>query len=292
MNNFDINFNLYKSFYYVAKYGGFTKASQNANISQSSLSSNVKNLEEQLCKKLFKRDKSNVSLTNYGKDLFLRLEEIKNILYDELIDNELKIGCTRFIADNYLVDSISEFKRKNDNVKLSFIFANTTDMFQMLKKEELDIVICRYPMFFKFDNQVKVEKIADAENVFACSKKFYAEKYQKGANYIYPMILPESSEKRRNIEQYLITNGINYSVEIEIPNSSLLKKLIINDLGIGYINRKFIEEEVAKGLVVIIDNFKNIPTDSISIVYDSRNKNSLLVKYITSLKSTIKNSDN
>ena len=70
------------------------------------------NLEEQLNKKFFKREKSDVSLTNYGKDLFLRLEEIKNILDDELINNELKIGCTRFIADNYLADSVSEFKKK------------------------------------------------------------------------------------------------------------------------------------------------------------------------------------
>ena len=91
MNNFDVNLNLYRSFYYVAKYSGFTKASKQANISQSSLSSNVKNLEEQLNKKLFKREKSDVSLTNYGKDLFLRLEEIKNILDDELINNELKM---------------------------------------------------------------------------------------------------------------------------------------------------------------------------------------------------------
>ncbi|MGN1342579.1 MAG: LysR family transcriptional regulator [Bacilli bacterium] len=292
MNNFDVNLNLYRSFYYVAKYGGFTKASKNANISQSSLSSNVKNLEDQLGKKLFKREKVDISLTNYGKDLFLRLEEIKNILDDELINNELKIGCTRFIADNYLADSVSKFKRANNNVKLSFTFANATDMFQMLKKEELDIVVCRYPMFFKFENHVKVEKIADAENIFVCSKKFYEEIYQNNDNFVYPMILPGSSEKRRNIEQYLIDNGINYSVEIEIPNSTLLKKLIINNVGIGYINKRFIEEEVESGTVVIINDFKNIPTDSISIVYNSKNKNNLLIKYIDSLKNTIKNSDN
>ena len=29
MNNFDVNLNLYRSFYYVAKYSGFTKASIN-----------------------------------------------------------------------------------------------------------------------------------------------------------------------------------------------------------------------------------------------------------------------
>ena len=106
------------------------------------------------------------------------------------------------------------------------------------------------------------------------------------------MILPGSSEKRRNIEQYLIDNNINYSVEIEIPNSTLLKKLIINDMGIGYINKKFIEDEVENGLVVVIESFKNIPTDSISIVYKTKDKNKLVLKYIDSLKRTIKNSDN
>lgn len=291
MNNFDVNLNLYRSFYYVAKYGGFTKASKHANISQSSLSSNVKNLEDQLNKKLFMREKSDVTLTNYGKDLFLRLEEIKNILDDELINNELKIGCTRFIADNYLESAVSEFKRENKDAKLSFTFANATDMFQMLKKEELDIVVCRYPMFFKFENNIKVEKIADAENVFVCSKNFYEYYYEDSVDYIYPMILPDSSEKRRNIEQYLIDHDVNYSVEIEIPNSNLLKKLIINGVGVGYINKRFIMDEISSGAVVIIDNLKNIPTDSISIVFNSKNKNKLLLKYINSLKTAIKKSD-
>ena len=69
------------------------------------------------------------------------------------------------------------------------------------------------------------------------SRKIYEEKFQNCDDYVCPMILPGSSEKRRNIEQYLIDNNINYSVEIEIPNSTLLKKLIINDMGIGYINK-------------------------------------------------------
>lgn len=291
MNNFDINLNLYRSFYYVAKYGGFTKASKHANISQSSLSSNVKNLEEQLSKKLFMRDKADVTLTNYGKDLFLRLEEIKNILGDELINNELKIGCTRFIADNYLENAVANFKSENKEAKLSFTFANATDMFQMLKKEELDVVVCRYPKFFKFENNIKVEKIANAENVFVCSKDFYEKNYKNSADYIYPMILPGSSEKRRNIEQYLIDHNVNYSVEIEIPNSNLLKKLIIKGVGVGYINKRFIDDEVNRGEVVIIDNLNNVPTDSISIVYNSKNKNNLLLKYINSLKNGIRNSN-
>lgn len=63
-------------------------------------------------------------------------------------------------------------------------------------------------------------------------------------------------------------------------------------MGIGYINKKFIEDEVENGLVVVIESFKNIPTDSIYIVYNTKDKNKLVLKYIDSLKKTIKNSDN
>lgn len=292
MNKLDINLNLYRSFYYVAKYSGFTKASIHTNISQSSLSSNVKNLEELLDNKLFERNLTAVSLTSYGRDLYLKLEEVKSILNDESSHSELKIGCTRFIADNYLANSITAFKKINSNVKLSFNFSNATDMFQMLKKDELDIIVCRYPLFFKFENYIQVEKLFDAENVFACSKKFYNQKELKKKDYIYPMILPDSSEKRRTIEQYLIDNNVNYSIEIEIPNSTLLKKLILNDMGVGYINKKYVENEIENGLIMILENFRNMPTDSIAIVFNSRSKNKLLFDYINILKDNIKKNDN
>ena len=50
MNNF--NLNLFKYFYYVVYYNGFSNASRNLNIVQSALSYNIKQLEIQLNTKL------------------------------------------------------------------------------------------------------------------------------------------------------------------------------------------------------------------------------------------------
>ena len=85
MNKFDINLNLYRSFYYVAKYGGFTKASKYALISQSSLSSNIKNLENNWKKEETLINKDPL-LINAMKDLeFIPKELISiNISRDEL----------------------------------------------------------------------------------------------------------------------------------------------------------------------------------------------------------------
>ena len=122
--------------------------------------------------------------------------------------------------------------------------------------------------------------------VYLWTGYLYEELLEKDC--IIPMILPDSSEKRRNIEQYLIDNNINYSVEIEIPNSVLLKKLILNGLGVGYINKKFIEEELKSGKLMILDIFKNVPTDNVSIVFNSKNKNKLINEFINIIKMVLK----
>ena len=293
MNIFDINLNLYRSFYYVAKYGGFTKASKYALISQSSLSSNIKNLESSLGVKLFDRKLSDVKLTRDGKELFSKLEEVINILSDNVEQKEINIGCLRFIADNYLDEIIKTFKKKNSNIKINFNFSNTTELYQMLKKDELDLILCRYPLFYKFEKYISVEKIKDVENVFVCSKKFYDDNLIiMDDDYTYPLILPDSSEKRRIIEQYLIDNGINYRVDIEIPNSNLLKKLILNDIGIGYINKKSIAKEIENDEVIILNKFKNIPLDNITIIYNSKRKSVVMNDFIKILKSIIGKTNN
>lgn len=290
MNKFNVNLNLYRSFYYVAKYEGFTRASFYANISQSSLSSNIKKLESELDTLLFNRVGTNIKLTQNGKDLYDKLIEIVSILdTDKVLEKEINIGCIRFIADNYLSDAIIEFKSKFKDIKLNLSILYNADLYKMLKKDLIDVVICRYP-FYKFDNDIVIEKIFEAENVFACSKKYYEKEYKKfnNENYIYSLILPDSSEKRRNIEQCLIDNNIKYKVSIELPNSNLLKTLIKSDLGIGYINKKFIESDVSKGDVIILDNFKNLPIDNITIMYNKKKINNITKDFIDVIKKNIK----
>lgn len=290
MNKFNVNLNLYRSFYYVAKYEGFTRASYYANISQSSLSSNIKKLESELDTLLFNRVGTNIKLTQNGKELYDKVTQIVSILdSDNTYDKEINIGCVRFIADNYLSDSIIEFKKNNKDIKLNLNILYNADLYKMLKKDLIDIVICRYP-FYKFDNDIIIEKIFEAKNVFVCSKKYYYENQMKFNNkdYTYSLILPDSSEKRRNIEQSLIDNNIRYRVSIELPNSNLLKTLIKSDLGIGYINEKFIESDVNKGDVVIIDKFKNLPMDNITIIYNKKKINNITKDFIDIIKKNIK----
>jgi len=239
---------------------------------------------------LFNRHKSEIVLTQNGKELFNKLTKVINILEsDKFTEKEINIGCIRFVADNYLDEAIVKFKNKNKKIKLSLNILYNTDLYQKLKKDELDLIICRYPLFYKFDQDFKLEKIFDAENVFVCSKEYYAKERKKmdKSDYIYSLILPGSSEKRRNVEQCLINNNIKYNVNLEIPNSNLLKKLIEKGMGIGYINKKFIEKELLSDELIIIEKFKNLPIDNISIIYNSKKINNITKEFINIIKLTI-----
>lgn len=292
MNIFDVNLNLYRSFYYVAKYGGFTKGSEHAFISQSSLSNNIKKLEEELGVKLFNRKNNYVILTSDGQELFSKLEKVVEILRGAIETKEITIGCIRFIADNYLCDAITEFKNNNKDIRVNIRILNPTDLYQGLKKEELDLIICRYPLHHKFEECIKVEKITDIQNIFVCTKNYIEQEESCiNENYEYPLLLPDSSNKRRVIEQYLIDNNIKYKIEVELPNSNLLKKLILNGVGIGYINKKSVQDDLDSGKLIIHNYFKKIPLDNISIIYNSRKDNIILNQFIKILKTTIENTN-
>ena len=74
--------------------------------------------------------------------------------------------------------------------------------------------------------------------------------------------------------------------------SNLLRKLIMNNIGIGYINKKSVQQEIDSGIMVELKNFKNLPIDNISIIYNSKKNNKIVASFIEILKNTIRNINN
>ena len=63
----NFNFEYYKVFYYVAKYGSLTRAASVLMTSQPAVTRTIRNLENDLSCRLFIRSKSGVELTPEGK---------------------------------------------------------------------------------------------------------------------------------------------------------------------------------------------------------------------------------
>lgn len=144
MNN--INLNLYKYFYQVAKYESYTKASQELMISQPSLSYSIKVLEEQLGIKLFKKEKNHVYLTNEGKEIYKKLIEVFEIL-DNInpnnsdISGKVMLGLRPAFAEETLPVYMRELNMIYPNLQIDYITGESEQLKKMLLNHEIDILI-------------------------------------------------------------------------------------------------------------------------------------------------------
>lgn len=75
----NINFELYKVFYYVAKNSSISRAANEMMISQPAISKSIKTLEEQVGTSLFIRKRDGVILSEAGKLFMIKLKMLLNL---------------------------------------------------------------------------------------------------------------------------------------------------------------------------------------------------------------------
>ena len=114
----DINYELYKVFYYVAISLSFSEASKQLFISQSAVSQSIKTLEKKLGISLFIRSTKRVQLTPEGETLLRHIEPAMNLIKrgenqimeaSNLGGGQLRIGASDTICRYYLVPFLNKF---------------------------------------------------------------------------------------------------------------------------------------------------------------------------------------
>ena len=123
----DINYELYKVFYYVATSLSFSEASKQLYISQSAVSQSIKTLEKKLEQPLFIRSTKKVQLTPAGKVLLKHIEPAMNLIQrgeSQLLDSgslglgQLHIGASDTICRYFLIDYLQKFHQTYPDVRI------------------------------------------------------------------------------------------------------------------------------------------------------------------------------
>ena len=123
----DINYELYKVFYYVAVSLNFSEASKKLFISQSAVSQSIKALEKKLGQPLFIRSTKKVQLTPAGSILLKHIEPAIHLIQrgeNHLLDSnalglgQLHIGASDTICRYFLVPYLEQFHKQFPNVPI------------------------------------------------------------------------------------------------------------------------------------------------------------------------------
>lgn len=248
-----MNFNHLKSFYSVAKQKSFTKAAKYLNVSQSTLSLQVKQLEEHFNCLLLQRGKKGIELTDegtivfsYANKIFSTAKKMEGAIKDlnELQAGNLRIGATRLIARYVLPKIVQILKRKNPELKLELYTGLSREILQKVIDFEYHVGIIgrvAYPgnIIFKQVSKQPLCFITRDEIGDPVSLKELAN---------YPIILHDRGSATR---EYLINEftqkNISLNSYVESQNPSAIKHMVELGMGGAFLPEFGIEEEAKAG---------------------------------------------
>ena len=287
MNN--INLNLYKTFYAVAKYGSISDAAKKTYTSQPAISKSIKKLEEELNTQLFYRNLSGVELTEKGKELLFYIEEAYNSVLvaqrslteeENLKKGKITIGVPSQIGTFYVFDFIDKFRKLYPNILITIISSSTSELLKKLQTHDIDFIIDSSPIEAP-NEQVIVKKLNSVDNCFIVGKEF-----DLNVNKInclkdlesYPLILPiPGTSNIIALDELFEKKDIIINNYMNIHTSEMILGAVKRNLGIGYI----IEDLVKNDKDVIKLNIKEkLPKIDINLVYVKKYLTTAPLKFI------------
>ncbi len=271
MNN--INLNLYRYFFQVAKYENYTKASQELMISQPSLSYSIKVLEEQLGIKLFKKEKNHVYLTNEGKELYDKLSEVFEIL-DNInpssndIVGKVILGLRPAFAEETLPVYMHELSLVYPNLQIDYYTGESEQLNKMLLNREIDILIDENAFDGEISSVLAFEDscvfITHKNNIEQFKNKIIDEKYCS-ENTLY--VVSKNKVIRKTIELYP-----DFKYE-NIRSTPLMLLNLSNSDCIGLAPKIILTRELQTNEFVVLDTNIAIPKAKMYASYIKRLSN-------------------
>lgn len=243
----DINYELYKVFYYVATTLSFSEASKHLFISQSAVSQSIKTLEKKLEQPLFIRSTKKVQLTPAGQLLLKHIEPAMNLIRrgeNQLFESkslglgQLHIGASDTICRYFLVPYLKEFHRKFPNVPIKVTNATSLNCVDLLEQGKVDMIVTNSPNTRL--NQSYVRKmLCEFHDVFIANPAYFPFKQRElklSELTRYPLI---TLERHCTTSEFLHNLFLQHQLEllpaIELSSNDLLIDLARIGLGIAFV---------------------------------------------------------
>ncbi len=243
----DINYELYKVFYYVASSLSFSEASKKLYISQSAVSQSVKTLEKKLGQTLFIRSTKKVQLTPAGSLLLKHVEPAMNLIArgeNQLLDSktlglgQLHIGASDTICRYFLVPYLKKFHEKFPNIPIKVTNASSIQCVDLLDQRKVDLIVTNVPNTHLNPDYIR-KTIANFHDVFIANPEYFDftdhavsfEELKKEPI----MMLNRQSTTSEFLHNLFIQHQLELVPEIELNSNDLLIDLARIGLGIAFI---------------------------------------------------------
>lgn len=251
-----LNYHHLRYFSSIAREGSITRAAQKHNISASSLSIQLKLLEDQLGHKLFERTGRTLKLTeagriaySYASSLFRLGDEFIGTL-DTLANpsrHVLRVGVVSGLSRNFQIELLRPLIGK-DGIDLIINYSSFADLLSGLNNHIFDLLLTNQPSFKDHGSDLKCILISDQPVSLIGSPKLIKKKISLPDDLeSIPIALPPRGNNIRNsFDELFGTQNIKLNISAEVDDMAMLR-LIARE------NKSFILAPP----VVVIDELSN-----------------------------------
>lgn len=243
----DINFELYKTFFYVVETGSFSGAALILFVSQSAVSQSIKTLEQKMGYPLFIRSTKKIRLTPAGELLYQYIQPaIKQIKEGEsqfsnpesFHRGQLHIGASDTICRYFLLPYIKNFHTRYPDISIKVTNQTSLKCVELLANGDVDLIVTNSPNS-GFREEFIHKTIGEFNDIFIAGKDFEFLKDQMLSLQElqqYPLLMLDTqSTTSEFLHQTFRAHQLELKPDIELGSNDLLIDLARINLGIAFI---------------------------------------------------------
>ncbi len=264
INKFDgddfMDFKQLNAFLTISKLQSFTKAADTLGYAQSTITTQIKQLENELEVKLFERIGKNVTLTHEGKKLLpyakqmLKLSsDIKNTVFNrETPSGTLTIGAAESLCVLRLPEILKKYRELYPDVDVSLKFGSCADFRYFLTDNIIDVA---FSLGVKIDSDEFISEVEIPEPMLFLA--YPGHPLINKASILpkdienEPLILTEMGcSYRAALENILTSCDVKTNIALETGSVQAIKQFTMSGLGITLLPKVAVEEEINSGKLI------------------------------------------
>jgi DNA-binding transcriptional LysR family regulator len=223
---------LLRSFVAVAQTKSFSRAAERVHLSQSTVSQQIRRLEDLVGKSLFERDTRTVTLTRDGDALQNYAARILDLMSEAVehfrapaLSGHVRLGMSEDFASAGLTAALVSFLRRNPEVELTIEIGMSGDLFRQLDEGRYDLV------FAKRLHGSRRGRVVRSEPLIWCAGAQTSK--MKSADVVPLVLHPEPSVTRLRVLQALEAAGRPYRIVVSSSSLAALKASVMAGLGVS-----------------------------------------------------------
>ncbi len=218
----------------------FGRAAASCHVSPSTLSRNIKQLEDDLGVQLLERDNRSVVLTHEGqqflsfaKEVILQWETYQESLLAqaEQLHGQLSIYCSVTASYSFLYEILTQFRVRHPGIAIKLHTGDPAQSLERILAGEEDIAIAAKPE--KLPAGVSFKPISRSPLTFITAAS--GQDWQGIGWEQIPVIIPEEGLARERLNDWFKSQGVKPNIYAEVRGNEAIVSMVSLGFGVGVV---------------------------------------------------------